>query len=177
MRTSYLLRAQLIGLMLVAAFAAAMEARANDFDVLRVKWCEMLTQGTNSNRLDPLYSNWITQVESTAQTYWNILDTSSNRTNLFYNYPNLATDSSDITTTYEHLLAMALAYSVPASALQGNPALLYYVTNSLDWMTRYYSPTGAVYDNWYDFEIAIPRALNDTVVLLYSNLAPAQLNN
>src|SRR6185436_13274858 len=118
MRTSYRLSTQLIWMMLAAAFAAVMQARANDFDVLRVKWCEMLTQGTNSTRSDPLYSNWIAQVESTAQTYWNVLDTSSNRTNLFYNYPSLATDSSDITTTYEHLRAMALAYAVPGSVLK-----------------------------------------------------------
>ena len=163
--------------MAAAVFAAVLAGRASDFDVLRVKWCEMLTQGTNASRLDPLYSNWISQVETTGQSYWNALDTSSNRTNLFYNYPNLATDSSDITTTYERLRAMALAYGVSGSALQGNSTLFRNLTNGLDWMTRYYSPTGAIYDNWYDFEIAIPRALNDTVLLLYSNLAPAHLSN
>src|SRR5207249_1376981 len=103
-----------------------------------LKWRDMLTQGTNSSRSDPLYSNWIAQVESTGQSYLNGLDTSVNRTNLFYSYPNLATDSSDITTTYEHLRAMALAYAVPGSAMKGNSTLLQHLTNGLDWMTRYY---------------------------------------
>src|ERR1044072_8558655 len=42
---------------------------------------------------------------------------------------------------------------------------------------NYYNPTGIVYDNWYDFEIAVPRALNDITVLLYSNLTPVQISN
>ena len=86
-------------LILAAVFSAATPARAAEYDELRLKWRDMLTQGTNSSRSDPLYSNWIAQVESTGQSYLNGLDTSVNRTNLFYSYPNLATDSSDITTT------------------------------------------------------------------------------
>jgi hyaluronate lyase len=163
-------------LLVLAVLSCGLTAHGGEYERLRLKWRDMLTQGTNSIRADPLYSNWIAQVESTGQSYLNSLDTSAGRTNLFFSYRNLATDSSDITTTYEHLRAMALAYAVPGSALQGNVTLLYYLTNSLDWMIRYYSPTGAVYDNWYDFEIAIPRALNDTTVLLYSNLSPAQIN-
>src|SRR6185503_20504277 len=33
------------------------------------------------------------------------------------------------------------------------------------------------YDNWFDWEIASPLALNDITVLLYDRLSPAQINN
>jgi len=163
-------------LCVLLVLCCATAAHANDYDALRLKWCDMLTQGTNADRGHPLYSNWIAEVETTGQSYLQTLDTSAGRTNLFSNYRDLATDSSDITATYERLRAMALAYAVRGSALEGSFNLLYQITNSLDWMTRYYNATSVVYDNWYDFEIAVPRALNDTTVLLYSNLSPAQIS-
>ncbi|HMJ90171.1 MAG TPA: polysaccharide lyase family 8 super-sandwich domain-containing protein [Candidatus Acidoferrum sp.] len=163
---------------LVLIFGAVLVVRANDHDTLRLRWCDMLTQGTNANRTNPLYSNWIAELESTGQSYLQTLDTSAGRTNLFYSYRNLATDSSDITTTYERLRAMALAYAVPGSVLETNATLLAEIISGLNWMNaNYYNATSVVYDNWYDFEIAVPRALNDTVALLYSNLSPAQINN
>src|SRR6185436_20778631 len=145
-----------IYILTVLSFLALNTAFGNEFDDLRQKWRDMLTQGTNVTRVDPLYSNWMAQVETTGQSYLNQLDTSPSRTNLFSSYRSLSTDSSDITTTYERLRAMALAYALPGSVLQGNAALLSNVTNGLAWMTRYYNATGAIYDNWYDFEIAIP---------------------
>jgi hyaluronate lyase len=163
---------------LAAMFGLGLSARASDFASLRLRWRDMLTQGTNCNRALPLYSNWVAEVESTGQSYWQSLDNSGGRTNLFYSYANLATDSSDLTTTYEHLLAMALAWAVQGSALEGNTNLQADIISGLDWLyAHHYNATTAIYDNWYDFEIAVPRALNDTVVLIYSNLAPAQISN
>ena len=165
-------------LMIVVALVTTVSARADDFDALRGKWRDMLTQGTNASPANPLYSAWINSVGSTAQSYWNSLNTSPSRTNLWSTYPNLATNSSDITGSYSRLRAMALGYSVRGSALEGNASLRTAILSGLSWMyTNYYNPAGVVYDNWFDFTIAAPLALNDTVVLLYSNLSPAQVSN
>ena len=165
-------------LMIVVALVTTVSARADDFDALRGKWRDMLTQGTNASPANPLYSAWINSVGSTAQSYWNSLNTSPSRTNLWSTYPNLATNSSDITGSYSRLRAMALGYSVRGSALEGNTSLRTAILSGLSWMyTNYYNPAGVVYDNWFDFTIAAPLALNDTVVLLYSNLSPAQVSN
>ena len=79
-------------MMTVAIFAAVLVARADEFDTLRLKWKDMLTQGTNFSQYDPLYSAWIASVESTTRSYSNSLITASNRTYLWSTYPNLATD-------------------------------------------------------------------------------------
>ena len=172
------IRNRLQVLMIVVAFATTTFARADEFDTLRLKWRDMLTQGTNASLANPLYSNWIASVGATAQSYWNSLNTSPNRTNLWSTYPNLAKDSSDISGSYSRLRAMALGYSVRGSSLEGNTSLRTAIISGLDWMyANYYNPTGVVYDNWFDFTIASPLALNDTVVLLYSNLSPAQMSN
>src|ERR1043166_4049925 len=152
--------------------------RASEFDTLRLRWRDMLTQGTNANLSDGLYTAWINSVGSTAQSYWNSLNTSPSRTYLWSSYPNLATDSSDISGSFTRLRAMELGYAEEDSSLYKNASLRSAIISALDWMyTNYYSPTGVVYDNWFDFEIGSPLALNDTVVLLYSNLSPAQISN
>ena len=165
-------------MMTVAIFAAVLVARADEFDTLRLKWKDMLTQGTNFSQYDPLYSAWIASVESTTRSYSNSLITASNRTYLWSTYPNLATDSSDISGTFSRLRGMALGYSVQGSASAGNAALRSNIISGLDWMyANYYNPTGVVYDNWFDFEISSPLALNDTVVMLYPNLSAVQISN
>ena len=163
---------------LVAMFAAVAGARASEFDTLRLRWRDMVTQGTNASYSDGLYKNWIDAIGSSANSYWNSLNTNANRTNLWSAYPNLATDSSDISGTYSRLRTMALGYAVRDTVLYNNTSLRAAIISGLDWMyTNYYNPTGVVYDNWFDFEIATPLLLNDTVVMLYSNLSPAQINN
>ncbi len=164
--------------MLIALLAAAGMARADEYDTLRLRWRDLLTQGTNASFSNPLYSAWISSVGTTATSYKNSLNTSPTRTNLWSTYSNLATDSSDISGTYSRLRTMALGYAVRDSSVQFDPAMLNAIISGLDWMyTNYYNPTGVVYDNWFDFEIATPLALNDIVVMLYSNLSPAQINN
>jgi hyaluronate lyase len=164
--------------MLVAILAATGIARADEYDTLRLRWRDMLTQGTNSSYANGLYFPWIASLESSAGSYSSSLNTNANRTNLWSTYPNLATDSSDISGTYGRLRTMALACSVRGSTLENNTTLRSNIISGLDWMyTNYYNPTGVVYDNWFDFEISTPLALNDIVVLLYSNLSPAQIDN
>lgn len=165
-------------LMLAAVLSASLSARGDEFEMLRLKWRNALTQGTNSSLSDPLYATWINSVGSSALSYSKSLNTNANRTCLWNSYANLATDSSDISGSFTRLRAMALGYAVHGSSLEGDTSLRAAIIGGLDWMfANYYNPTGTVYDNWFDFEIAAPLALNDTVVLLYSNLAPAQINN
>ncbi|HMJ90714.1 MAG TPA: polysaccharide lyase family 8 super-sandwich domain-containing protein [Candidatus Acidoferrum sp.] len=170
-------RVRLPALILVALFATAL-GRADEFDDMRTKWRETLTFGTNASPSDPLYSSWIAGLSSTATAHWNTMSNSPDRTFLWKSFSSLSNNSSDITGTYLRLRTMALAYSVRGSTLQTNESLREALISGLDWMyANYYNPTGVVYDNWFDFNIATPLALNDTVVLLYSNLTPAQVSN
>jgi hyaluronate lyase len=166
-------------LMLVAAaiFAAA-GARADEFDTLRTRWSDMLSQGTNATFSNPLYQNWITSLGNTAQSYRNSLNTAPDRTFLWSSYSDLTNDSGDISGTYSRLRLMALAYAVNDSSLEGSPSLRSSIISSLDWMhANHYNETSVVFDNWFDFEIATPLLLNDIAVLLYPHLTSTQVSN
>ncbi len=168
-------------LLLISVFSfllAAFSAQAGEFDTLRLRWRDLLTQGTNASFSNPLYQSWISSVGNSAQSYWSTMNTSPTRTNLWSAYPNPTADSSDISSTYSRLRTMALAYSIKDSALEGNTGLRAATISGLDWMfTNHYNASSVVFDNWFDFEIATPLVLNDITTLLYSNLSPAQISN
>lgn len=170
--------AQLIVLATAMVMAAGLARAADEFDALRLRWRDSLTQGTNASLGNPLYLNWINSVGSSAQSHWNSLNTDPGRTYLWSAYAEPGTDSSDITGSYQRLRTMALGYAVNGSALQNNAALRSAIISALDWLnTHHYNETNVVYDNWFDFEIASPQALIDTTVLLHDDLSAGQLSN
>ena len=164
---------------LVACLGCAVAARADEFDLLRLKWRDMLTQGTNASVADPLYAGWISSVGSDAQRYWNSMATNPGRAFLWSDKSRLASNSLDITTTYGRLRSMALGYSVRGSSVESNAALATALINGLDWMyTHIYNERVTnEFDNWFDWEIGTPLNLNDITVLLYPNLTGAQVGN
>ncbi|MBX7211676.1 MAG: putative Ig domain-containing protein [Verrucomicrobiaceae bacterium] len=87
--------------------------------------------------------------------------------------------SGNIASSFKRLEYMAQAYAIPACALYQNASLLAAAVGGLDWLTaNVYTPTGTLFGNWYDWEIAAPQALNNAAVLLLSNtraLSTAQI--
>ena len=52
------------------------------------------------------------------------------------------------------------------------------IVNALDWMnTNRYNEAKTKYDNWWDWEIGSPMALNDCMVLIYPVLTGTQITN
>lgn len=145
---------------------------ADTFDLLRLRWREMITLGTNANRSDPLYSGWISAIESTAQNRWSTLLTDPARTRLWEDLPNLGTDSGEISATYDRIRAMALAYSVHGSALEGSAGLQAAILESLEWMDLhiYNQENTSQYGNFFDWQIATPLRLVDITTLMYDDL-------
>jgi hyaluronate lyase len=159
--------------------ALPLSSRADDFDLLRAKWFNMLTFGTNATKSDTNYYAWISQVESNAQSFSSSMATGPSRTFLWSKYSQLGSDSGDITGTYSRLRAMALGYAVQGSSNYTNVVLRSNILSGLDWMyTNYYNASVTnEYDNWFDWEIATPLYLNDTAILLYPNLSALQRSN
>jgi len=71
------------------------------------------------------------------------------------------------TTNFNRIRAMALAYRIGEETLKGNADFLKETMYALEFLIRYwYADTTVEYGNWWDWNIGIPLALNDTAVLL-----------
>ena len=149
----------------------------DEFDDLRVKWREMLTGGASFDPSDPQFASRIAAIDGEAGGNWSRLNTSPDRTYLWSDLAS-TTISSHITSSYNRLRSMSLAFSTHGSSLEGNPDLLADIVSALDWMNAHrYNAGFNEYDNWWDWEIGTPLSLNDNAVLLYDQLSADQISN
>ncbi|NOU66290.1 hyaluronate lyase [Paenibacillus sp. LMG 31461] len=152
----------------------------DEFDTMRAKWKTMLTGGTSYSPTNADISPKIASITATAQDYWTRLNkTPDGTTNYLWSDLTAGTHtSSQVTSGFRRIKDMALATQTYGSPLYGNTQLISDIIMALDWMNTWrYSDTKASYDNWWDWQIGAPMALNDCVVLLYDSLSSAQITN
>ncbi|WHY20831.1 polysaccharide lyase family 8 super-sandwich domain-containing protein [Paenibacillus sp. G2S3] len=142
---------------------------------LRLKWYDRLSGGQYDAE-DPDIAASISAQAASAATLWESMDKSSGRTFLWSETAS-TTDSQFITSAYNRLKTMALAYSVEGSELYGNSSLANDIVSAINWMyTNRYNPGKSAYGNWWDWEIGTPQIVNDLMVLMYDHLTPQQIN-
>lgn len=154
---------------------------ADEFDGMREHRKVMLTGGASLNTADVDIAAAITRLTTEANGYWQTMNTSPSRTYLWSDNPGIG-NSIHIRVTYERLYTMALAYATTGSALYEDSQLESDIVAALDYMyaTRYHetvTTTASGTSNWWDWQIGIPMQLNDTAVLMYDSLSPAQITN
>lgn len=158
-----------------AAYLVGRASPANAADAyaaVRAAWLNLLIGPYDTT--DPVISAYLSASGAAAQQVWNTLDTSSSRTSL---WPDLAgtTDSADLTATADRLRTLALAAESPGGPLHGNSSLIADVSSALTWFLANRYGTVSTYNNWWDWEIGTPLALNDICVALFGNLAGSQI--
>ncbi len=155
-------------------------AHADEYDNLRVKYRDLLNGGTNFTA-DAEITTKVNSLNSSGNSQWTSMVKTGGLSRA-YLWSDLAStnNSSHVTTTYSRLLTMATAWATKGAALQNNTNLVNDIIGGLDWMyaKRYHTnyPSNTPYDNWWDWEVGAPQALNDTVVLVYSNLTATQIS-
>jgi hypothetical protein len=154
---------------------------ADDFDKLRAKWWQVQTGGTNYSLSDSLVKSRLSSITNSALGYWNTMDKSGVNTYLWSDLTS-TTDSSQISSAYGRLRAMALAYATYGSYLRGNATLAADIQTGLNWMytNRYndsITPITGEYGNWWDWEIGTPLAIADLAVFMYDALGITGLSN
>jgi len=149
--------------------ASLLCSRADQYDTLRLAWQTNLINNGGS----------LSSITNTANGYWSSMNTSPSRTYLWSDLP-FGSDSESVSSTFQRLQAMALAWAAPGSYLKGNASLAAAVSSGLDWMNaNVYTTSATEYpnSNWFPWEDSGPQALNSTEVLLYSALTSTQISN
>ncbi|MCZ8511099.1 polysaccharide lyase beta-sandwich domain-containing protein [Paenibacillus filicis] len=150
------------------------------YSQLRLKWYDKLTGGIHNSTDDPDIQANLSKLadsvtNSNANGYWDLMNNAANRTSVWSDLSS-TTDTAQTTSSYGRLKAMALAYSIEGSRLYHNAALRDDIVSTLDWLyANRYNETKGEISNWWDWEIGTPQILNDIMVLMYDDLAPAQI--
>jgi hyaluronate lyase len=157
----------------LGAPARAEAASAAHFAQIRGQWLATLIGDYDAS--DPVISGYVRAMADTAQGLWSTMNTSAARTYLWADL-----DSDTVSAVQRDVIGrlrqLALAYASPGSPLAGNPTLLADLRSALDWFLSHKYGVGASYDNWWDFQIGIPLALNDTCLALHPHLTSAEIS-
>ncbi|MRW91068.1 hyaluronate lyase [Duganella sp. FT80W] len=162
---------------LLLLMASASPVYADNFDDLRAKWLVALTGGSAADPTDADIATQIAVISANAQSYSTNLIRTSDRSALWSDQADFS-KSATLSNNYGRLSTMALAYSTPGSTLYQDATLAADIVSALDWLnTSYYNTSTVYFDNWFHWQIAIPKTLNNIMTLMYGNLTAAQRAN
>ncbi|MBV8156595.1 MAG: hypothetical protein JO278_02995, partial [Dyella sp.] len=144
---------------------------------MRALWQSYMTGG-NINLSDPDIQSKVASIGTTAQNDENSMVPAATRTNCLWSDLCDWTKSTNLRSNYLRIQDMVLGYSVQGSSLYQDTTLLANILDALEWLyTNQYNPNIAQYDNWWDWEIGIPKALGNILITVYSQLPADLLNN
>lgn len=148
---------------------------SDEYDGLREKWKMTLIDGESTNLSDEYLANAVSKITEEALTVQSSMDKTGTKTYVWSDL-NSGSVSAQLTTAYERIKSMALAYNTYGSALYQDSGLLNDIIYALDWYNanKYYSGK-ASYQNWWDWQIGVPLALNDITILMYEHLTSEQI--
>ncbi|TDO67663.1 hyaluronate lyase [Kribbella sp. VKM Ac-2571] len=130
--------------------------------------------GTAESNARPEVAAKVTAMDNTARTWLTALDRAGSG-ELFAGLP-LGTSDPNLSSSYQHLYEIALAYRRPgpASDLQGNEQVRARIVEKLVWLhDNYYGDQSkGYYGNWFTWEIGISTYVSKTLALID---APADL--
>ncbi|MCS5497448.1 polysaccharide lyase beta-sandwich domain-containing protein [Cnuibacter physcomitrellae] len=150
---------------------------AEEFDALRERYATMVAGGSSFDASDSDIAARVAGITAAGQQYWDSMKKTADRNRLWDDSP-FGNDSASVTRTYQHLRAMALAYSTAGSGLQGDSQLKADLLSGLDWMnSNVYYDGATMYQNWWHWQIGAPLALNDIVALVYNDLTSTQVSS
>ncbi|MGG1555492.1 polysaccharide lyase family 8 super-sandwich domain-containing protein [Paenibacillus ferrarius] len=147
-----------------------------EYDKLRIRWEQTFT---GMDALDVGNAEVKAIVDASAaqaQSYWDTMQLSGSGGTLWADLPASTTDSTFVTDHYTRLKAMAKSYALRGTALYHNDALKADIIQAMDWMLAHlYTPTGAEFGNWWNWDIGAPTRLADILVFMYDDLTPQQI--
>ena len=157
------------------------------YETMRDNWRDRLT-GNHADTSDKDNQELMKDITAEAQKFWDDMnkatgDTDKRKTlwddlNLTVKFVSGSSDSKlseDFNTAFSRLSAMATAYSSKGSSLYKNTSLKKDMIEALEWMytnvyNENYDTENEIYGNWWHWQIGMPQALCNIVILMYEDL-------
>ncbi|MGL4738276.1 MAG: polysaccharide lyase family 8 super-sandwich domain-containing protein [Cellulosilyticaceae bacterium] len=139
------------------------------YAALRTHWLGTVI-GVDNDMTSSNVQRVIARVESFTEQHWNSMNKdggaiwSDNKTEKY------ATDPAHTREMYLRLEWLAKGYTTPESKYYGDKDLLAAIEYALEWLHENAYGIQEQYGNWWQWEIGIPKALNNICVMLYDEL-------
>lgn len=145
-----------------------------DYKKIRENWLEYLTGVPNKSNIAKMSKEELEETylgnEKQADTSYAKLNKNQDRTFLIEEYENMG-DGVHVMRTYENIKNIAKAYATPNTKYYKNPEIKKELIEYLDWLyDNAYHEGLPENGNWWQWELGIPKHLNDIMVLLYDDV-------
>lgn len=145
-----------------------------DYKKIRENWLEYLTGVPNKSNIAKMSKEELEETylgnEKQADTSYAKLNKNQDRTFLIEGYENMG-DGVHVMRTYENIKNIAKAYATPNTRYYKNPEIKKELIEYLDWLYENAYHEGLPENgNWWQWELGIPKHLNDIMVLLYDDV-------
>ena len=150
------------------------QSEKSDYKKIRENWLEYLTGVSNKSNIAKMSKEELEETylgnEKQADTSYAKLNKNQDRTFLIEGYENMG-DGVHVMRTYENIKNIAKAYATPNTKYYKNPEIKKELIEYLDWLYENAYHEGLPENgNWWQWELGIPKHLNDIMVLLYDDV-------
>lgn len=156
---------------------------ADDYKLLKDNWRRDLVGFGTPDMNNETIKAKVEAIDQAAQIKLNTLNTTDPAKPL---WGNVMQATSNLTSQYESIRTIALAYATPGTSLYKDPETLKNILYALDWgyeniygkaeMANKGWRDTSLHD-WYDWQIATPRAIVDTLMLLEDEVGQQRIKN
>ncbi|HTJ71665.1 MAG TPA: polysaccharide lyase family 8 super-sandwich domain-containing protein [Actinospica sp.] len=151
-------------------------AATDAYAALRSSWATSLSGGAIDSS-NSIFATALAGLNAEAEAYLSTLESGSGITSLWPDLP-LGSASANLTSTFNRLLTLALAYVTPGTDYTGSSSLATSIVDALTFMvTGPYASTVTPYGNWWDWQIGSTHALEDAAVLMYGELSSTLISD
>lgn len=160
--------------------AVLSQVEQDDFTTIKARWKKSLVGDESNDKTNTHVAYYMNAVDSAGSTAYN---------NTYYiTMDKTISTSGNMTTYFNYAEKMAICYTMPGSKFFENPLLTDAIENVLNWLlTKYYSSDRGIntsasdskhwsnvfsdnYNGWYNWSVASPLALINTLILLEDEL-------
>lgn len=155
-----------------------------EFKDLRTKYVETLT-GKNNDMSDPAIAKFVKDIDKNAQKWWDSYEYKDGNTcesipwqaDMKTDLAAYLNDAVQFRVSYQHVEAMAKAYATTGSQYYKNKDLLADIVEIMDWLSaNCYYPRSQT-DNWWTWEIGIPKQIFPICMYIYDDVSMEKLRN
>lgn len=148
-----------------------------DYKKIRDGWVEFLTGLPQDDRILEMSKADISRIvamnEGVADKVYENMNFDKNRTSIFKGAENMK-NGVHVMRQYENLVKIAKAYATPGTKYYKNEKTKQDIIDSLDWLyDNVYHEGLPELGNWWQWELGIPKNLNDLLTLVYDDV-PAE---
>ncbi|MGL4802385.1 MAG: hypothetical protein ACRC18_08960, partial [Cetobacterium sp.] len=158
---------------IVTNISKVSQSEKEDFKNMRLKWAEFLT-GKESLELESpkVKKDTISTLNNMGRKNLENYNYDEARMSIYSDLEDMKS-GVQIQTTYERLKNLSKAYVVPGTNFYKDEKIKKEILNSLEWLHKNAYYEGAPeYGNWWQWELGIPKNINEIVAIMYDEIPP-----